>query len=157
MTLRVEIVDEANDEVVDALNQLLPQLSSTATVLTLTQLRDLVESPSTTLFVARSEGTLVGTLTLAVFRIPTGLRGWIEDVVVDESARGTGVGEALTLAAIEEAKRRGIRSLDLTTRPTRDSANRLYSRLGFERRDTNVYRLFLEDLHTDESHYSNNQ
>ena len=143
MTLRVEIVDEANDDVVDALNQLLPQLSSTATALTLTQLRDLVESPSTTLFVARNEGTLVGTLTLAVFRIPTGLRGWIEDVVVDESARGTGVGESLTLAAIDEAKRRGIRSLDLTTRPTRDAANRLYSRLGFERRETNVYRLNL--------------
>jgi ribosomal protein S18 acetylase RimI-like enzyme len=145
MTLCVEIVDEANDEVVDALNQLLPQLSSTATALTLTQLRDLVESPSTTLFVARNEGTLVGTLTLAVFRIPTGLRGWIEDVVVDESARGTGVGESLTLAAIDEAKRRGIRSLDLTTRPTRDAANRLYSRLGFERRETNVYRFSLED------------
>jgi ribosomal protein S18 acetylase RimI-like enzyme len=144
MTLCVEIVDEANDEVVDALNQLLPQLSSTATALTLTQLRDLVESPSTTLFVARNEGTLVGTLTLAVFRIPTGLRGWIEDVVVDESARGTGVGESLTLAAIDEAKRRGIRSLDLTTRPTRDAANRLYSRLGFERRETNVYRYFIE-------------
>ncbi|HEY5092231.1 MAG TPA: GNAT family N-acetyltransferase [Acidimicrobiales bacterium] len=144
MTLRIEIVDEANDEVVDALNRLLPQLSSTATLLTLTQLRDLVESSSTTLFVARIEGTLVGALTLAVFRIPTGLRGWIEDVVVDESARGTGVGEALTLAAIEEAKRRGIRSLDLTTRPTRHAANRLYSRLGFERRETNVYRFVVD-------------
>jgi ribosomal protein S18 acetylase RimI-like enzyme len=144
MTLRVEIVDEANDEVVVALNQLLPQLSSTAPVLTLEEVRDFVESPSTTLFVARNEGTLVGALALVVFRIPTGLRGWIEDVVVDESARGTGVGEALTLAAIDEAKRRGIRSLDLTTRPTRDAANRLYSRLGFERRETNVYRYSLE-------------
>jgi ribosomal protein S18 acetylase RimI-like enzyme len=145
MTLRVEIVDEANDEVVVALNQLLPQLSSTAPVLTLEEVGDFVESPSTTLFVARNEGTLVGTLALVVFRIPTGLRGWIEDVVVDESARGTGVGEALTLAAIDEAKRRGLRSLDLTTRPTRDAANRLYSRLGFERRETNVYRYSLED------------
>lgn len=144
MTLSVEIVEEANDEVVDALNQLLPQLSSTATLLTLAQLRDLVDSASTTLFVARSEGILVGTLTLAVFRIPTGLRGWVEDVVVDETARGTGVGEVLTLAAIEEAKRRGVRSIDLTTRPTRDAANRLYSRLGFERRETNVYRYVIE-------------
>jgi ribosomal protein S18 acetylase RimI-like enzyme len=144
VTLSVEIVEEANDEVVDALNQLLPQLSSTATLLTLAQLRDLVDSASTTLFVARSEGILVGTLTLAVFRIPTGLRGWVEDVVVDETARGTGVGEVLTLAAIEEAKRRGVRSIDLTTRPTRDAANRLYSRLGFERRETNVYRYVIE-------------
>lgn len=145
MTLSVEIVEAASHEVVDALNRLLPQLSSTATVLTLTELRDLVESNSTTLFVARNEGKLVGTLTLVVFRIPTGLRGWVEDVVVDEAARGTGVGEVLTLAAIEEARRRGVRSIDLTTRPTRDAANRLYSRLGFERRETNVYRFFLED------------
>jgi ribosomal protein S18 acetylase RimI-like enzyme len=145
VTLSVEIVEAASHEVVDALNRLLPQLSLTATVLTLTELRDLVESNSTTLFVARNEGKLVGTLTLVVFRIPTGLRGWVEDVVVDEAARGTGVGEVLTLAAIEEARRRGVRSIDLTTRPTRDAANRLYSRLGFERRETNVYRFSLDD------------
>ena len=145
VTLSVEIVEAASHEVVDALNRLLPQLSSTATVLTLTELRDLVDSNSTTLFVARNEGKLVGTLTLVVFRIPTGLRGWVEDVMVDEAARGTGVGEVLTLAAIEEARRRGVRSIDLTTRPTRDAANRLYSRLGFERRETNVYRFSLDD------------
>jgi ribosomal protein S18 acetylase RimI-like enzyme len=145
VTLSVEIVEAASHEVVDALNRLLPQLSLTATVLTLTELRDLVDSNSTTLFVARNEGKLVGTLTLVVFRIPTGLRGWVEDVVVDEAARGTGVGEVLTLAAIEEARRRGVRSIDLTTRPTRDAANRLYSRLGFERRETNVYRFSLDD------------
>lgn len=145
MTVHVEIVNEANDEVVNALNRLLPQLSSTAAAVTLTQLRELLASPSTTLFVARNEGALVGTLSLVVFRIPTGLRGWVEDVVVDESTRGAGVGEALTLAAIEEGRRRGIRSLDLTTRPTRDAANRLYSRLGFERRETNVYRRMIKD------------
>jgi ribosomal protein S18 acetylase RimI-like enzyme len=145
VTVRVEIVNEARQEVVDALNKLVPQLSSSATTLTLFELRDLVESSSTTLFIAHSDEVIVGTLTLAIFRIPTGLRGWIEDVVVDESARGTGVGEALTSAAIEEARRRGVRSLDLTTRPTRDAANRLYARLGFERRDTNVYRFFIAD------------
>jgi ribosomal protein S18 acetylase RimI-like enzyme len=145
MMLRVETVHDATDELVDALNRLLPQLSSTATTLTLTELREFLESSSTTLFVARGGGTVVGTLTLVVFRIPTGLRGWIEDVVVDASARGAGVGEALTLAAIEEARLLGVRSLDLTTRPTRDAANRLYARLGFERRETNVYRFFLEN------------
>ena len=144
MSVQVEIVDDASDEVVDALNELLPQLSSTAAVVTSDQLRDLVESPSTTLFMARMNGQRVGSLTLVVFRIPTGLRGWIEDVVVNESARGAGVGEALTRAAIDEAKRRGVRSLDLTTRPSRDAANRLYTRLGFERRDTNVYRYVIE-------------
>jgi len=145
MSVQVEIVDDASDEVVDALNELLPQLSSTTAVVTSDQLRELVESPSTTLFMARMNGQRVGSLTLVVFRIPTGLRGWIEDVVVHESARGAGVGEALTRAAIDEAKRRGVRSLDLTTRPSRDAANRLYTRLGFERRDTNVYRFFLEN------------
>jgi ribosomal protein S18 acetylase RimI-like enzyme len=145
MTVRVEIVEEANAVALDALNQLLPQLSSNAAVLTLPQLRDIVDSPSTTLFVARNEENIVGALTLVVFRIPTGTRSWIEDVVVDESARGAGIGEALTLAAIDEARLRGVRSLDLTTRPTRDVANRLYSRLGFERRETNVYRFLLED------------
>jgi ribosomal protein S18 acetylase RimI-like enzyme len=143
MTLSVAIVDEANEEVRAALNQLLPQLSSTASVLTLDQIRELIESPSITLFMARQDATPVGALTLCVFRIPTGLRGWIEDVVVEESARGAGVGEALTLAAIDEAKRRGVRSLDLTTRPTRGAANRLYARLGFQLRETNVYRLTL--------------
>jgi ribosomal protein S18 acetylase RimI-like enzyme len=144
VTLLVEIVDLANDDVLEALNRLLPQLSSTASAMTLSELREFLDSPSTTLFVARSDGRIVGALTLAVFQIPTGLRGWIEDVVVEEPARGTGVGEALTLAAIERAKVRGVRSLDLTTRPTRDAANRLYARLGFERRETNVYRYSLE-------------
>jgi ribosomal protein S18 acetylase RimI-like enzyme len=145
VTVRVEIVELASDEVVSALNRLLPQLSSTASELTLTELQALVESATTTLFVARDDQAIVGTLTLALFRIPTGLRGWIEDVVVDESARGSGIGEALTVAAVDEAKRCGVRSLDLTTRPTRDAANRLYAKLGFERRETNVYRFSLDD------------
>lgn len=144
MTLRIEVVAEANEEVREGLNQLLPQLSSTAHELTMAEIEELLASASTTLFMARQDEKFVGTLTLVVFRIPTGLRGWIEDVVVDASARGLGVGEALTFAAIQEAKERGVRSLDLTTRPTRESANRLYARLGFERRETNVYRYQIE-------------
>ena len=80
-------------------------------------------------------------LTLAVFRIPTGIRAWIEDVVVDAEARGRGVGEALTREAVRVAGTHGARTVDLTSRPSREAANRLYQRLGFERRDTNVYRL----------------
>ncbi len=86
----------------------------------------------------------MGTLTLAVFRIPTGVRAWIEDVVVDEAARGQGVGEALTLAAVELARNAGARSVELTSRPTREAANRLYRRLGFEERETNVWRFVLQ-------------
>jgi ribosomal protein S18 acetylase RimI-like enzyme len=82
----------------------------------------------------------VGSLTLATFRIPTGVRAWIEDVVVDSSARGHGVGEALNIAAIEEARARGAITVELTSRPSREAANRLYQRLGFVARETNVYR-----------------
>ena len=93
------------------------------------------------LLVARDpSGRVVGSLTLALFRVPTGLRAWIEDVVVDESARGAGVGEALVADAVERAQQAGARSVDLTSRPSRESANRLYRRLGFEERTTNVYR-----------------
>jgi ribosomal protein S18 acetylase RimI-like enzyme len=91
-------------------------------------------------FEARLDGALVGTLTLIVARIPTGVRARIEDVVVDGTARGAGVGEALTRAALARATELGARTVDLSTRPSREAANRLYQRLGFERRETNVYR-----------------
>jgi ribosomal protein S18 acetylase RimI-like enzyme len=144
MSVHVEVADEATPELIEGLNELLPQLSTNAAPLTIDDVEALVASPVTVLFVARDEGRIVGSLTLVVFAIPTGLRAWIEDVVVDAAARGAGVGEALTNAAIEESRRRHVRSLDLTTRPSREAANRLYARLGFERRDTNVYRFFVE-------------
>ena len=122
---------------------MVPQLSSSNPVPDRAALAEIVSSPSTMLFVARLDGIIVGTLTLAVFRIPTGLRAWIEDVVVDESARGHGVGEALNLTALAEARRRGCVTVDLTSRPSREAANRLYERLGFVRRETNVYRFEL--------------
>ncbi|MHB1711339.1 MAG: GNAT family N-acetyltransferase, partial [Acidimicrobiales bacterium] len=104
-------------------------------------LHEIVASPTSVLLVAtEATGAIVGSLTLVLFRIPTGLRAWIEDVVVDESARGAGAGEALVIAAIERARDYGAKSVDLTSRPDRDAANRLYVRLGFEARATNVYR-----------------
>lgn len=144
MSVSVEIAGEATAELVDGLNRLTPQLSNNAATLTLSYVKEIVESPTTILFVARTDGMIVGTLTLAIFRIPTGLRAWVEDVVVDQLARGRGVGEALTNAAIDESRRRRVRSLDLTTRPSREVANRLYLRMGFELRETNVYRFLVE-------------
>jgi ribosomal protein S18 acetylase RimI-like enzyme len=91
-----------------------------------------------------ADGRVVGSLTLAVFRVPTGVLSWIEDVVVDERARGAGAGEALVLTAVDRARRAGAKSVDLTSRPSREAANRLYQRLGFESRSTNVYRRTLE-------------
>jgi len=88
----------------------------------------------------RDQGRIVGMLTLIVFRIPTGVRAWIEDVVVDETARGRGVGEALSQEAVRRALDLGARTVELTSRPSREAANRLYRRLGFVRRDSNLYR-----------------
>lgn len=143
MTVVVDIAREVDDALSEAMTRMVPQLSSSNPVPDRAALAEIVSSPSTTLFVARLDGNIVGTLTLAVFRIPTGLRAWIEDVVVDESARGHGVGEALNLAALAEARRRGCVTVDLTSRPSREAANRLYGRLGFVRRETNVYRFEL--------------
>ena len=144
MSVTVEIATEATSELLEGLNHLLPQLSTNATPLTQSDIESLVDSSTVTVFIARNEGRIVGSLTLVVFPIPTGLRAWIEDVVVDEAARGIGVGEALTNAAVDESRRRHVRSIDLTTRPSREAANRLYARLGFELRETNVYRFVVE-------------
>ena len=136
----IEIAQEATPELVEAMVRLLPQLSSSAPAPTTTEIDEIATSPATVLLVARLEGRIVGSLTLALFRIPTGMRAWIEDVVVDDSARGHGVGDALNRAALEIAAERGARTIDLTSRPSREAANRLYRRLGFQARETNVYR-----------------
>ena len=136
-------VTEVNDEVLAAFQRLIPQLSSSNPAPSREELAEIVASPATVLFVARDpsrQGEIVGTLTLALFRIPTGLRAWIEDVVVDASARRRGFGEALCQAALERAAAAGATTVDLTSRPSREDANRLYRRLGFVPRDTNVYR-----------------
>ncbi len=141
MAIRVEIADRCTTELVEAFERLTPQLSSSAPPPGETELTEITSSPATHLLVARDEdGALVGSLTLVLFRIPTGMRAWIEDVVVDSDARGRGVGEALNRFAIDLAAEHGARSVDLTSRPSREAANRLYQRLGFVARDTNVYR-----------------
>ncbi|MGC8626026.1 MAG: GNAT family N-acetyltransferase [Acidimicrobiales bacterium] len=171
--MRVSAVHEVSDEIVQAVQRLVPQLSSTAKSPSRAQIEQLVKSGASTLLIARDDeagavaeppgapaeahagavvhgregaplGAIVGMLTLAVFRIPTGVRAWIEDVVVDEHQRGHGVGEALTQAALELAASMGARTVDLTSRPSRDIANRLYKRMGFELRETNVYRRRLD-------------
>jgi len=132
-----------DDELVEAFARLVPQLSSSSPPPTREQLAELVDGPDTVLFVARVDGRVMGSLTLAFYRIPTGLKAWIEDVVVDDDARGRGVGAALNEAALAAARRRGAKDVSLTSRPSREAANRLYQRIGFERRETNVYRYTL--------------
>ena len=140
MAVDVEEVTEASPEVLETLHRLVPQLSSSAAPLTLEELAEIVGSDTTVLLVAVDDGDTVGSLTLALFRVPTGMRAWIEDVVVDDAARGRGVGAALVQAALARAEEAGARSVDLTSRPSREAANRLYLRLGFQSRATNVYR-----------------
>lgn len=143
----VEIIEarEVTPVLVAAFARLVPQLSSSSGPPTEAELQEIVASPATILLLARDgdeadPDAIVGSLTLVLFRIPTGLRAWIEDVVVDGKVRGQGVGEALNRRALELAHERGARSVDLTSRPSREAANRLYQRLGFEPRATNVYR-----------------
>jgi ribosomal protein S18 acetylase RimI-like enzyme len=144
VTIAVEVLDEVTDEAVEAFSRLLPQLSRSAPPPDAAALAVIVDSPAVTVLVARSDGNIVGSLTLAMFAIPTGLRAWIEDVVVDEAARGQGVGALLTEEAIRRARDAGARSLDLTTRPTREAAGRLYERAGFKQRETRLYRYSFE-------------
>src|SRR5438093_9916501 len=134
-----------DEELVSAFRRLVPQLSSSAPAPTADQLREMIESPCTTVLLARARagGDIVGSLTLAVFRIPTGVRAWIEDVVVDSRPRGKGVGEALSREALRLAVEKGARTVELTSRPSRAAANRLYRRLGFVERETSVYRYTL--------------
>jgi ribosomal protein S18 acetylase RimI-like enzyme len=139
-TVEVAPVVTATVELLDAFHSLIPQLSTSSSPITMAELHEIVGDSATVVFAARDGGVIVGLLTLAMFRIPTGMRAWIEDVVVDDRARGKGVGEALNRAALATARQRGAKTVDLTSRPSREAANRLYQRIGFVRRDTNVYR-----------------
>jgi ribosomal protein S18 acetylase RimI-like enzyme len=140
MRVEVQEVRQVTDELVDAAGRLLPQLSRSAAPLDADDLTRIAGHQAISLFIARSGGVIVGMLTLVTFPLPSGLRARIEDVVVDQDARGQGVGTALTMAAVNLAQQQGARSIDLTSRASRVAANRLYQQLGFQLRDSNVYR-----------------
>lgn len=136
----IVVANVVDDALVSAFDRLIPQLSSSSPPPTREQLTEMVDNPNTVIFIALVAGSIVGSLTLAFYRIPTGLKAWIEDVVVDDAVRGRGVGAALNEAAICEARQRDSKDVSLTSRPAKEAANRLYLRLGFERRETNIYR-----------------
>lgn len=145
MSLEISTVRDVDDELVAAFARLLPQLSRTAAPPDAATLRAMVGWPGTSVLTARVDGPILGLLTLVTFPIPTGVRARIEDVVVDSSARGRGAGAALTQEALRLARSAGARTVDLTSRPSREAANRLYERLGFQRRDSAVYRISFEE------------
>ncbi|RWD96128.1 MAG: GNAT family N-acetyltransferase [Mesorhizobium sp.] len=144
-SLQIEIdeVIAITPAVAEAFAELVRQLSSSARMPSKGELEEIVASPATIVLAARASEKIVGMLTLVVFRIPTGVRGIIEDVVVDEAYRGQGIAEALTREALARSGAAGARTVDLTSRPSREAANRLYQRLGFQKRDSNVYRFSL--------------
>ncbi len=133
-------ISDADDKVLIAMNHLLPQLSKSAQTISLGTLKTLASSECTRLYMAKEGEEILGMLSLVVFAIPTGIKAWIEDVVVEEGARGKGVGKKLMKHAMDEADKIGAKSIDLTSRPTREAANQLYQNIGFQVRETNVYR-----------------
>ena len=144
--MTVELITAATPEIHEAMGRLIPQLSRSAAPMSEADVERFLAQSGVHLFVFRPEAEagqstpILGMLTLATFTIPTGLRAWVEDVVVDGEARGQGAGQARVEAAVEHAGKLGARTVDLTSRPTREAANRLYRRAGFELRETNVYR-----------------
>jgi ribosomal protein S18 acetylase RimI-like enzyme len=142
--MQIEIVTQADAELYEAFQRLVPQLTDSTPPPALDDLADLVRDASSTLMVARSaDGKIIGTLTLILYRVPTGVRSIIEDVIVDSSARGQGIGEALMQRAIEVAREKGAKHISLTSNPMREAANRLYLRMGFKKRETNAYQMKL--------------
>ncbi len=142
--IKVFEITEMSQKVYDAFERLIPQLSSSAKIPSWDELSDLISSKAGIVLAAVDEDDpeekILGTMTLVIFRIPTGLRAWVEDVVVDNAERGKGIGEKLIRAAIERAKTEGCRTIDLTSNPKREAAHRLYKRCGFEIRETCVFR-----------------
>ena len=149
--MTVELITAATPEIHEAMGRLIPQLSRSAAPMSEADVQRFLSQDSVHLFAFRPDEAdaqgnrpILGMLSLVTFEIPTGVRAWSEDVVVDEAARGHGAGFALVGAALEHAKNVGARTVDLTSRPSREAANRLYQRAGFQLRETNVYRVTLE-------------
>lgn len=143
MNIVVDEVREVTEDLLEAFRRLVPQLTRNSPPPSRESLEAILAEGVCAIFVARDTeagGRIVGTLTLALFRIPTAVRAWIEDVVVDEACRGRGVGEALTRAAFARARKAGAKRVELTSGPDRLAAHRLYERLGFRRRESHLYR-----------------
>ena len=139
--MRIKEITRFSIGAYNAVSKLLPQLDPDAPALSEMHFKEILKSGKTHLFVAElNKEQIAGMLTIGTYDIPTGTKVWIEDVVVDESQRGKGVGKELTLFAIDYAKSKGYKAIELTSRPSRIAANRLYHNLGFVLRETNVYR-----------------
>ena len=141
--MEIKKITELTEKVVEAVLKLLPQLASEADLPSKEYLNDIIASDNVHLFMAESDGEIIGMLSIATYKIPTGIKVWIEDVVIDGSQRGKGLGEELMQFAIDYSKTLGARSVGLTSRPSRIAANKLYQKIGFVQYETNVYKYLL--------------
>lgn len=143
--MKIYRVTDYSTELAEALARLLPQLSVSAQTPTTEQIEALLLNPNIHLFVAENESVIVGMLSLVIVDIPTGRKAWIEDVVVDEAARGLRLGQALVEQAKALATSLGAKKIYLTSNPSRKAAHALYSKCGFEQYDTTLFRLLLQE------------
>lgn len=141
--MKIEQLTHIDDTVSKAFEKLIPQLTGRNSYPSREELQKILQTGNSFIFVAREGDEILGTLSLVVYKIPTGKKAWIEDVVVDENARGKGVAALLVNHALDMARAKGIEKVDLTSTPARTAANKLYQKLGFGKRDTNVYRFTL--------------
>jgi ribosomal protein S18 acetylase RimI-like enzyme len=142
--MKINEINEVTPILVEAFQKLIPQLSTSATIPNENDLKKIINASGTTMFVAEEQDKILGSLTLLIFQVPDGIRASIQSVVVDEDARGKGIGRSLCEAAIKKSQEEGAITIDLTTSSKREAANRLYQKLGFKKRETNVYRFMLE-------------
>jgi ribosomal protein S18 acetylase RimI-like enzyme len=143
--MRIREINRFSARIFNAVLKLLPQLNSGSELPTRKHFKEILKSERTHFFIAELDNEdIVGMLTIATYDIPSGTKVWIEDVVVDESQRGKGFGKELTLYAIGYARSIGAESIELTSRQSRIEANQLYRKLGFVKRETNVYRYLLK-------------
>ncbi len=151
--IKVEEAKQASDDLYVAFRSLVPQLTTTAEVPTQADLQAIIEAEATKLLLAidtvQGAGGIVGVLTLIVYRIPTGKVARIEDVVVEQDMRRRGIAQLLVQHALELARKAGVKSVDLTSNPARVAAIRLYSKMGFVKRNTNLLRFSFHKTNSD--------
>ncbi len=143
--MKIERITQVNESTVEVFKRLMPQLTGKDEHPSLEELQRVIQSDERFLFFATENGEVIGTLTLVFYPLPSGLKAWIEDVIVDEQARGKGVATALLKHALQVARDRGALKADLTSMPWRIAANNLYQKIGFEKRESNMYRYHFTD------------
>lgn len=134
-------IEDLKPDYLEAINRLIAQLSTSSHTFIEAELNSLIASPQSHLYALEYDEKIIGMVTLCIYQCPTGRKAWIEDVVVDQNHRGKGYGKLMVRKAMEECQNRGNVTLMLTSRPSRIVANQLYQSLGFEKRETNVYKM----------------